>query len=220
MADIHTRGPAELRRAPLDHLRETLASCSTQAPTQITLQEQPFSTQIGLRAMPGTAAHRALADATGVGLPAQVGEVRGGPDGVGVLWLAPDEFLVVAPPDGHPLLAVALEAALGDAPGQVVDLSANRTIIEVRGAQARSLLEKGVPADLHPRALPPGSAVATTLSTVPVLLWRTELHSFRLMPRASFADYVARWLLDAAREHRPASLSDHPEEVSCPATVG
>jgi len=62
------------------------------------------------------------------------------------------------------------------------------------------VLEKGCPVDLHPRAFGPGRAVSTTLARVPVVLWQTGETSYRLLPRASFADYVARWLLDAMVE--------------------
>ena len=47
----------------------------------------------------------------------------------------------------------------------------------------------------------PPNAVATVLGPVPVLLWQTGADSYRLLPRSSFADYVARWLLDAMTEY-------------------
>lgn len=230
MAEIHTRGPADLRRSPLAHLHQQLAVCSAAAPQRLTVEEIPFTTQIGVRARPGSAGHTAISETLDAGLPSGVGEVRGDPETTAALWLAPDEFLVIAEADRHDLLE-ALIQALGEEPGQVVDLSANRTVLEISGDRARDVLEKGVPVDLHPRAFPPGSAVVTTLSLVPVLLWHTDSgtgggaesggDAFRVLPRISFADHVARWLLDASREHLPTtSTTDQPEEASCPATVG
>jgi sarcosine oxidase subunit gamma len=35
---------------------------------------------------------------------------------------------------------------------------------------------------------------------VPVLVWKTGEDAFRVLPRASFADHVGRWLIDAMRE--------------------
>ena len=122
------------------------------------------------------------------------------------LWLGPDEWLVVADEDGA-ALADALRSALGDDSGCVVDVSANRTTLELSGPAARAVLEKGCPADLHPRAFSPGTAVATTLGPVPVLLWQTGATTYRLLPRSSFADYVARWLLDAATEFAGPAVS-------------
>lgn len=200
MAEFLTQGPQALRLSPLHHLREELKAASASGPQGAMLAEIPFTTQIGLRVEPGSATHQALAQATGVGLPERVREVAGSPDDVAVLWLGPDEFLVVAAPDRHDLLQALLDA-LGEHPGQVVDLSSNRTILEITGTSARDALEKGVPADLHPRVFSVGHAVTTTLGPVPVLLWRTDQDVYRVLPRASFADYTARWLIDSVREY-------------------
>jgi sarcosine oxidase subunit gamma len=116
-----------------------------------------------------------------------------------VLWLGPDEWLIVsqrAPSDLHG----ALTDAVGEDHADVVDVSANRTVLELSGPAARSVLEKGCPVDLHPRAFGPGRAVATTLARIPLLLWQTGPHTYRLLPRSSFAQYVASWLLDAMQE--------------------
>ncbi|MDT7786838.1 MAG: sarcosine oxidase, subunit gamma, partial [Pseudonocardiales bacterium] len=55
----------------------------------------------------------------------------------------------------------------------------------------------------HPREFGPGNAVSTTVGPVPVLLWQVEAETYRLFPRSSFADYLARWLMDAMTEYRP-----------------
>lgn len=201
MVEYLTTGPASLRRSPLQHLAQDFAAASDSGSESISLREVPFLTQIGLRAVPGSTAHTAFAETTGVGLPGRVGQVTGAPQGVSVLWLGPDEFLVVTAADQHELTR-SLHQALGESPGQVVDLSASRTVIELAGAKARAALEKGVPADLHPREFPIGTAVTTTLGPVPILLWRTDENVYRVMPRTSFAEYTARWLIDALCEYR------------------
>jgi sarcosine oxidase subunit gamma len=94
----------------------------------------------------------------------------------------------------------SLQSAAVDGRAQVVDISANRTVIEVSGRAARAVLDKGCPADLHPRAFADNTAITTSLARVPVLLWKIDAHTFRVMPRASLAQYVAAWLLDAALE--------------------
>lgn len=188
-----------LRTSPLTHLRSALEQGSVSGERGVSAREIAFTTQIGLRAEPGSAAHAALSAAVGPGLPAGVGQVAGTHDEIAVLWQGPDEFLLVAP-DGSELFG-ELVAALGDEPGQVVDLSANRTVIELTGPSARLVLEKGCPADLHPSRFAVGTAITTVLGPVPVLLWKTGADTFRLLPRASFADYTARWLLDAMTEY-------------------
>ncbi|MDQ0092290.1 sarcosine oxidase subunit gamma [Paeniglutamicibacter psychrophenolicus] len=187
-----------LRTSPLAHMASAFQQGAVAGKRGVSARELAFTTQLGLRAEPGSEAHAALAAATGVGLPASVGEVAGNAEGTAVLWNGPDEFLVVAP-EGTELLD-DLVAALGQSAGQVLDLSANRTIIELSGPSARLVLEKGCPADLHPRSFGAGTAITTVLGPVPVLLWKTAEDTFRLLPRASFADYTARWLLDAMTE--------------------
>ncbi|SDI04754.1 sarcosine oxidase subunit gamma [Arthrobacter subterraneus] len=186
---------AQLRRSPLAHLEEALWEGTNPGAA---LHEVPFLTMVGLRADPASPAGDALSAAAGAPLPTRCGEVSGSPAGTAILWQGPDEFLLVAP-DGSDA-ARELAVALGDAPGAVVDLSANRTTLELSGPSARKVLEKGCPLDLHPRVFKPGTAVSTLLGPVPVLLWQVDETTYRIFPRASFAEYVARWLLDAVAE--------------------
>src|SRR5699024_12678794 len=63
----------QLRRSPLAARTQELQQASG---TAAALREIPFTTQVGLRATPGTDGHAALAEALG-GLPAKVGDVVG-----------------------------------------------------------------------------------------------------------------------------------------------
>ena len=85
-------------------------------------------------------------------------------------------------------------------PGLAIDLSGNRTVLELSGRSARAVLEKSCHADLHPREFPVGTAIVTALGTVPVILHRSAEETFRILPRASFADFLVRWLLDGMEE--------------------
>lgn len=193
-------GLREIRRSPASHLAKAMETGSV--PGTVTLKEGPFQTMAGVRVDPNSEEGARIASVAG-GLPARCGEVSG-KEGVSVLWLGPSEFLVVAPEEAHDSLGGdligSLTAALGDAPGQVVDLSANRTTFELSGPRARAVLEKGCALDLHPRSFTPGTAVSTEVGNIPVALLKSGEESFRLFPRASFADYLGRWLLDAMRE--------------------
>ena len=72
---------------------------------------------------------------------------------------------------------------------------------------ARDVLEKGCPLDLHPRAFESGTAYVTAIGSVPVLLWKLEQERYWVLPRASFADFLGRWLLDAMVEYRAPEIS-------------
>jgi sarcosine oxidase subunit gamma len=191
MVDLTT-----LRRSPLEHLAARMATASL--PDTASLAELPYTAMVGLRVDPAAPAGGRVAEVLGAPLPTSCGDVTG-TGAHRAVWLGPDEWLVVT--DADPVaLADQLTAAMGEDPGLALDLSANRTMLELSGPRAREVLEKGCPADLHPRAFAPGNAVSTTLARVPVLLWQTGEDGYRLLPRSSFADYVARWLLDAMVE--------------------
>lgn len=192
---------AALRTSPVAHLADAMAAASVDGDRGVALREIPFLTQVGLRARPGTPSAAALESALGITLPRRSGEVSG-PVGRQVLWISPDEFLLVADPDSVDIAAVAAVLGTGEEAlaGSVMDLSANRTTLELSGPSARAVLEKGCHYDLHPSVFATGSAVSTQLGPVPILLWKTDEATFRLMPRASFADYTVHWLLDAMGE--------------------
>jgi sarcosine oxidase, subunit gamma len=94
----------------------------------------------------------------------------------------------------------SLNAALGKHRGHIVDVSSNRTTLELSGPKARAVLDKTIELDLHPRAFPVGRAVATQMESVAIILWRTAEDTWQLMPRASFTEHVALWLADGMRE--------------------
>ena len=207
-----TAGASALRRSPAAHLSEAFAAASAAAAglRAVAVREIPFLVQLGIRAVPGSQGAAAVESALGAPLPSGHARTTAG-GGFTVLWIGPDEFLAVGDEgpenftsDRGPAVAARVGEALGEAgartPGAVVDLSANRTTFELTGPSARSVLEKGISFDLHPRAFPVGQAIVTSLDHVPVLVWKTGEDTFRVLPRASFADHVGRWLIDAMRE--------------------
>ncbi|WP_211882986.1 sarcosine oxidase subunit gamma [Pseudarthrobacter albicanus] len=211
----HVNGLRAARRSPASHLAEAFAAGSV--PGTAALKEIPYQTMVGIRVERGSDAGTRIASVTG-GLPASCGEVSGSDaavsgaaingaalNGAAVLWLGPAEFMVVAPEASHDSLGGSLvsdlTAALGSGEGQVVDLSANRTTFELTGSRARAVLEKSCSLDLHPRVFKAGTALATEIGHIPVVLWKTADETFRLFPRASFADFLGRWLLDSMREY-------------------
>ena len=52
-------------------------------------------------------------------------------------------------------------------PGSAIDLSANRTTLELRGSSAQAVLEKGCPLDPHPREFAAGTAYLTLIGSGP-----------------------------------------------------
>ncbi|MER5578463.1 sarcosine oxidase subunit gamma [Streptomyces massasporeus] len=197
-------GTETLRRSPLAHLEERMREAAVTGARGVTLTELPFLTMVNLRVDPSSETAGRIETALGAPLPRRCGDTAAsGPRTI--LWLGPDEWLVLSPPEEAAASrepgVVALRDALGSDPGSVVDVSANRTTLELSGPSARQVLEKGCPLDLHPRAFGPGRAMSTTVGPVAVLLWQIDdAPTYRLLPRSSFADYLARWLVDAMSE--------------------
>jgi len=166
--------------------------------------------QVNVRAQGHVAAR--VGEALGVILPVEPNTVatRGQRS---ALWLGPDEWLVVD--DGTP--AEEIEASVRQAfngswgsrsePlgarsgswGSVVDVSANRIVVELSGPHARDVLSRGCSLDLHPRSFRPGMCAQTLLAKTAVILWQTDdAPTFKVFVRASFAAHLARWLADAS----------------------
>ncbi|MBT2417779.1 sarcosine oxidase subunit gamma [Streptomyces sp. ISL-22] len=195
----------DARVSPLAHLHERMRAAAVTGARGVTLTERPFLTMVNLRVDPASEAADRIEKTLGAPLPGQCGHTAAaGPHTVA--WLGPDEWLVLSRAEPAAVTA-ELREALGGDPGSVVDVSANRTTLELSGPAARQVLEKGCPLDLHPRAFAPGHAVSTTVGPVAVLLWQVDdVPTYRLFPRSSFADYLARWLIDAMSEYRGPDL--------------
>ncbi|TWP39070.1 sarcosine oxidase subunit gamma [Leekyejoonella antrihumi] len=170
-------------------------------PAGVRLRELAFLTQLSLRLVPESPAVAAVSEALGVALPlepcssAVAGEVT-------VLWLGPDEWLVMTP-TGDGETERNLRAAV-QGHGAVIDVSGQRTTVSVSGPRARDLLAHGCSIDLHPRVNHAGSCVQTHLAKAGVAIWTRDDSGtdFWVVVRTSFADYLARWLVDACVPHR------------------
>jgi sarcosine oxidase, subunit gamma len=191
--------------SPAAHLAVQFAAAEVGGPRAVRIREVAFLTMVGVRVVPGSPATGRIQTHLGASLPSACGDVTSG-EGVSVLWLSPDEFLVVSDEQQPAPLTTALVEALQGEPGSATDLSANRTTFELSGPAAREVLEKGCPLDLHPRTFEVGTAYLTLIGPVPVILWKVTDELYRIFPRSSFADFLGRWLLDAMLEFKAADF--------------
>ncbi|MEZ0069735.1 sarcosine oxidase subunit gamma [Streptacidiphilus sp. MAP12-20] len=180
----------DLRRGALT----ALAALAPAFPAEgaVTLRELPFLAQFSFR----------FRDVPAVPCPPP-GRFVSMTDRLDALWLGPDEWLVVGPDGAQDAIRELLRPVLDPSFGSLVDVSANRAVLELAGPAARAVLEKGCSIDLHPRAFTPGCCVQTLVSKVQVVLRQTASDPapvYQLFVRPSFADYLARWLLDAMAE--------------------
>lgn len=164
---------------------------------RVTMREVPFPAQVGLRVAPDSPEAARIEAALGLALPAANGVASGG--GRDVLWLGPDEWLVVGEPGSERTTESLLRDAIGNGFGVVVELSANRTVLEVEGPDARMVLAACCHLDLHRRAFGVGDCAQTLLQKAQIILQQTsDAPAYRLFVRPSFAAYVAGWLAEGA----------------------
>lgn len=165
--------------------------------------ELPFRSQLTVR-VSDSGAIAAMGSALGVQFPSAACTFISGSGRFGdveVLWLGPDEFLVVAAPDLQITIEEVLRGALGTVRGSVVDTSAQRTTVVLQGPRARDVLAHGCSVDLHPASAPGGTCVQTLLARTGIILQVNGDDRFTILVRSSFAEYFAAWLGDACSEY-------------------
>jgi len=151
-------------------------------------RELVFLAQVDIRADPSTAAR--------LGFPAEPNTVASSPDR-DILWLGPDEWLVVGHTGTAEALVAELETTLGGVHHSVVDVSANRTVIELAGPSRHEPLSSACPIDLHPRSWSDGLCAQTVFGGAQILLQERE-GTTRVFVRPSFAGYVVDLLVAAS----------------------
>jgi sarcosine oxidase subunit gamma len=114
------------------------------------------------------------------------------------LWLGPDEWLVVGAPGSATAIAAGLGSTLAGRHHAIVDVSANRAVVELAGPDRLDVLAQGCGLDLHPRSWTPGSCAQTLLARVPVLLQERD-GATRVFVRPSYADWLLDWFVAVGR---------------------
>lgn len=196
-----------LRQSPLAHLQLLAAAEGAEAETGVTMREHAHRTMVTLRGDAADEAFRAaVAETVGLAPPTEALTVATS-GARSILWMGPDEWLVVAPPEDREALPSKLAGALDGQHAAAVEVGESMTVIELSGPRASEVIAKGCTIDLHPSAFGPGRVVRTLLAKSGVILHQTPPISpgatptFEVTVHRSFADYTWRWLEDAGLEY-------------------
>ncbi|BES71389.1 sarcosine oxidase subunit gamma family protein [Marinobacter nanhaiticus D15-8W] len=136
--------------------------------------------------------------ATGFELPGPLQSSQN--DDWSLSWITPDEWLLIGPGDQAFLMEHQLRTQL-HGHYAVINVGGGQTVVRLSGAEARSVIMKSCPYDVHDRNFPVGKVVTTVLAKSQATLRRLGDDDWAFIVRRSFADYIWRWLADAAGEY-------------------
>jgi heterotetrameric sarcosine oxidase gamma subunit len=113
------------------------------------------------------------------------------------LCVRPERWLILSPPAAVGAGAAHWQAACAGVAG-VLDLTSGLSALEFSGPQAREVLARSCRIDLDPQAFPLGTACATIMAQVPVIIAALASGLLLLTP-ASTARHFHEWLVSASR---------------------
>ena len=122
-----------------------------------------------------------------------------GEDKARLLWVSPDECLLVCAPGAkqHWLERLTDPSIQTLA---VIDTSGTYSYLELSGEQVEACLGKVCPYNFGARSFPVGKVVGSVIKGIPCLFVRVEPYRFQVLVRFSFANYVFRLLSHATAE--------------------
>ncbi len=164
----------------------------------VAIRELPGLHTIDLRVVPGTSTQTAVAEALGTDLSGKPGQIRGGSISGGAVCLAPDWWLIVGLQEAEQKLAPLL--LKNHYHFSVVDVSGQRTTIELEGPKVREVLAHLWDQDLREKSFPIASVSQGLMAKAPVIVCHIAPFRYRVMVRSSFALHMWKALVDAAEE--------------------
>jgi sarcosine oxidase subunit gamma len=187
---------------------DALLPCSDRA-GRVGVAHAPFPGQVGLR-LPDLPSRMAAEEALGVELPQVPNRISAGGERL-ALWLGPDEWLILAGAGSEDDVLATLDRYLAGLPTGVVDLSANRTALDLEGPDARFLLSTMCALDFHLRAFLPGDCAQTIVAGADTIVLRPgPAERYRLLVRPSFARHVVLWMRGALESGRSRAIEATP----------
>ena len=201
-----------LRQSPLAHLHLDVRAAADFERTSNTvlIGELRFQDMLNLRGSAKDPAFKLAVEKTvGCSLPKKLNTTSMRGSDITILALATDEWLIVTKSGKGAEPEKRLRNKLQDQHASVTSVGEARTVIRLAGNNARNLLAKGCPLDLHPSAFGPGVCAQTLLARTGMLLHCLPSNSskadlFDIYIARSFAEYAWSWIEDAGQEYGTA----------------
>ena len=183
-----------------------LAHRSEPSNTYVSLREIVTRGMIDLRGLTSERKFMAAAKAVlGVELPKAPRTSNSFGD-VKVLWLSPDQWLILCARDKAPALTAELATALAGIHALAVDVSDMRAIIRIEGEAAREVMMKGSSLDFTDEEFVPGYVRRLRFAEIAALFNIVEDNVIDLYVFRSYAHYALDFLTKAARQGSEVGL--------------
>lgn len=193
MSDFHP-----VMRSPLHHFGLAERQASIHNGCGVWVSEKPLLGYISLRGNSHLPEFLTNVNAAlGVALPTQPCTIQTA-DWGSILWISPDEWLIVCERAQRQPLQQALEAALAGIHSQVVDNSGGYTWVALQGTRIIDLLRHCTVYDVESLAI--GHVVGSTFGKLSTFIVRNH-EGFHLVFRRSFADYLWHYLERSAQPY-------------------
>jgi sarcosine oxidase, subunit gamma len=109
-----------------------------------------------------------------------------------LLWLAPDEWLLLTDYTQAHQTTAALKACLSEHSGAIINLSDNRVQLTLSGPDSHARLQQGTAIDIP--KLNPGDVVQTLFAKTQMIIHCLAPLSYQLLVRTSFETYTETFL--------------------------
>jgi sarcosine oxidase subunit gamma len=179
----------KLRTSPLNSIQ--IGSEST-----VNIKEIAFLNMWDLRVAPASPAAAKVEKVLAIKLPLKVGETTA--SNISCLALGPDWWLLVG------VKLSEIENLIQNTQNEfisLVNVSAQRTCLEVSGPAAKSVLQHAWEGDLDDQGLAVSACTQGLMARCPTIIHRVEKTTYRLYVRSSFAQHLYKFLADAATEY-------------------
>ncbi|MBV2361406.1 sarcosine oxidase subunit gamma [Thalassococcus sp. CAU 1522] len=140
---------------------------------------------------------KAVKAAVGLDVPGQRQALGDGDKAV--LWMSPDELMILCPRADSADTVAALTKALGKAHSLVADVSDARAVFRLRGAAVREVLAKLAPVDMAPDRFAVGTVRRTRLAQVAGAFWLSDSETATVICFRSVSRYMFDLLSTAAQ---------------------
>lgn len=162
----------------------------------VSIKEIAFVESCDLRVEPNSPVAKKVEKVLALNLPQVVGGSAKGK--VTALTLGPDWWLLI---EANAALVEEVRQSTAGEFISLVDVSAQRTCLEVSGEFAKTVLQHAWEQDLDEVAFEINACSQGLMARCPTIIHRTDEKTYRLYVRSSFAEHLYKFLVDAATEY-------------------